>query len=77
MFTAKKIVSWHLGFNATVESMKKAWDKALTSEGLIGVIGAPQMPTALSDYGVQMAKKSAKQFFKDLFEYFEVEKEWG
>jgi len=63
---SRKIVGWHLGFNATVESMKKAWDKALTSEGLIGVIGAPQMPTALSDHGVQMAKKSAKQFFKDL-----------
>lgn len=63
---SRKIVGWHLGFNATVESMKKAWDKALTSESLIGVIGAPQMPTALSDHGVQMAKKSAKQFFKDL-----------
>jgi len=24
------------------------------------------MPTALSDHGVQMARKSAKQFFKDL-----------
>ena len=63
---SRKIVGWHLGFNATVESMKKAWDKALANEGLIEIIGAPQMPTALSDHGVQMAKKSAKQFFKDL-----------
>ena len=46
--------------------MKKAWDHALANEGLIGVTEAPQMPTALSDHGVQMAKKSAKQFFKDL-----------
>ena len=63
---SRKIVGWHLGFNATIESMKKAWDKALSNEGLIGISGAPQMPTALSDHGVQMAKKTAKQFFKDL-----------
>ena len=55
-----------LGFNARVESMKKAWDNALDNENLIGVSGAPKLPTALSDHGVQMAKKTAKQFFKDL-----------
>ena len=63
---SRKIVGWHLGFNARVESMKKAWDKALVNENLIGVSGAPELPTALSDHGVQMAKKTAKQFFKDL-----------
>jgi putative transposase len=63
---SRKIVGWHLGFNATVESMKHAWDTALSNEGLIGVTGAPEMPTALSDHGVQMAKKSARQFFRDL-----------
>jgi len=63
---SRKIVGWRLGFNATVESMKEAWDKALSHEGLIGITGAPQMPTALSDHGVQMAKKSARQFFRDL-----------
>jgi transposase InsO family protein len=63
---SRKIVGWHLSFNARVESMKKAWDKALINEGLIEIAGAPQMPLALSDHGVQMAKKSAKQFFKDL-----------
>ena len=63
---SRKIVGWHIGFNATVESMKKAWDHALDNEGLLEVMEAPQMPTALSDHGVQMAKKSAKQFFKDL-----------
>jgi putative transposase len=63
---SRKIVGWHLGFNARVESMKKAWDKALVNENLIGVSGAPKMPIALSDHGVQMAKKTAKQFFKDL-----------
>lgn len=63
---SRKIVGWHLGLNARVESMKNAWDKALVNEGLIGVVGAPQMPTALSDHGVQMARKSAKQFFKEL-----------
>jgi len=63
---SRKIVGWHLGFNARVDSMKKAWDSALCNEGLLGTAGAPQMPTALSDHGVQMAKKSAKQFFRDL-----------
>lgn len=63
---SRKIVGWHLGFNARVESMKKAWDKALVNENLIGVSGSPKLPIALSDHGVQMAKKTAKQFFKDL-----------
>ncbi|MDZ7699588.1 MAG: integrase core domain-containing protein [Deltaproteobacteria bacterium] len=63
---SRKIVGWHLGFNARVESMKKAWDKALVNENLVGVSEAPKLPTALSDHGVQMAKKTAKQFFKDL-----------
>lgn len=63
---SRKIVGWHLSFNATVDSMKRAWDNALSNEGLLGVIEAPKMPTSLSDHGVQMAKKSARQFFKDL-----------
>ena len=63
---SRKIVGWHLSFNATVDSMKTAWDNALSNEGLLGVIGAPKMPLALSDHGVQMAKKTAKKFFKDL-----------
>lgn len=63
---SRKIVGWHLGFNARVESMKEAWDNALVNEELLDVVNAPKMPTALSDHGVQMAKKSAKQFFKDL-----------
>jgi putative transposase len=63
---SRKIVGWHLGFNARVESMKMAWDKALVDENLIGMSGAPKLPIALSDHGVQMAKKTAKQFFKDL-----------
>lgn len=63
---SRKIVSWHLSLNATVQEMKKAWDKALCQEGLVQVSKRPEMPLALSDHGVQMAKKSAKQFFKDL-----------
>lgn len=63
---SRKIVGWHLSLSATVESVKKAWDKALSAEGLMGVLGAPQMPLALSDHGVQMTAKSMKQFFKDL-----------
>jgi putative transposase len=63
---SRKIVGWHLSFNATVDSMKKAWDKALSQEGLLGVLTAPKMPAALSDHGVQMARKSAKEFFRDL-----------
>lgn len=63
---SRKIVGWHLGFNARISSMKMAWDNALDNEGFLDVTHAPKMPTALSDHGVQMAKKSAKQFFKDL-----------
>jgi len=63
---SRKIVGWYLSFNATVESMKRAWDQALTSEGLLGVREAPRLPVALSDHGVQMAKKTARQFFRDL-----------
>lgn len=63
---SRKIVGWHLSLNATVASMRKAWDNALSNEGLVGVIGAPVLPLALSDHGVQMAKKTAKQFFRDL-----------
>jgi len=62
---SRKIVGWHLGLNARVDSMKRAWDKALANEELVGVMGVPQMPTALSDHGMQMGKKSSKQFFKD------------
>jgi putative transposase len=62
---SRKIIGYHLSLNATVDSMKRAWDNALGNEGLLDVIGAPKMPLALS-HGVQMAKKSAKQFFKDL-----------
>lgn len=63
---SRKIVGWHLSFNATLESMKRAWDKALSNEGLLGVTKGPLLPTALSDHGVQMAKKTARQFFRDL-----------
>jgi len=63
---SRKIVGWHLSLSATVESMKKAWDQALMNEGLWGIGEAPKLPTALSDHGVQMAKKTARQFFKGL-----------
>jgi putative transposase len=63
---SRKIVGWHLTYSATVESVKKAWDKALSAEGLLEILGAPQMPVALSDHGVQMKAKTMKQFFKDL-----------
>lgn len=63
---SRKIVGWHLSLNATVNAMKIAWDNALVNEGLLGKESAPKMPIALSDHGVQMAKKSAREFFKDL-----------
>lgn len=63
---SRKIVGWHLCLSATVESVKKAWDKALVSEDLLGIEGVPEMPLALSDHGVQMTAKTMKQFFKDL-----------
>lgn len=52
--------------NATVKAMKIAWDKALTGEGLVDGKVVPCLPVALSDHGVQMAKKTVKQFFTDL-----------
>jgi putative transposase len=63
---SRKIVGWHLSMNATVKAMKMAWDKALVGEGLLNRWGAPCFPLALSDHGVQMAKKTAKEFFRDL-----------
>ncbi len=63
---SRKIVGWHLSLDATVDSMKKAWDTALSNERLLGVTTAPVFPVALSDHGVQMAKKSARAFFRDL-----------
>lgn len=63
---SRKIVGWHLSMSATVKAMKMAWDKVLEGEGLLNRWGAPCFPFALSDHGVQMAKKTAKQFFRDL-----------
>ena len=62
---SRKIVGWHLSFDATVASMKYAWDNALAAEGLAGSATAP-LPEALSDRGVQMKCKSARKFFSDL-----------
>jgi len=44
---SRKVVGWHLSLSATVESVKRAWDKALASEGLLEVLEAPKMPLAL------------------------------
>ncbi len=32
---SRKIVGWHLGLNARVDSMKRAWDNALANEELV------------------------------------------
>ncbi len=63
---SRKIVGWHLSMRATVWAMKVAWDKALVGEGLLNRWGSPCFPLALSDHGVQMAKETAKEFFRDL-----------
>ena len=63
---SRKIVGWNLSLQATVKAMKVAWDKALSSEGLLGKWEVPCFPLALSDHGVQMAKKTAREFFRDL-----------
>ncbi len=63
---SRKIVGWHLSLDATVSSVKRAWDRALAWEGLLTSGEAPAMPVALSDHGVQMTAKSIKQFFKEL-----------
>jgi len=62
---SRKIVGWHLSFDATVASMKYAWDNALVNERLVGN-DCPPLPEALSDRGVQMKCKSARKFFHDL-----------
>lgn len=62
----RKIVGWHLSFDAKVESMKRAWDNTLCNEGVLGVTQGPRLPMAPSDHGVQMAKKTARQFIRDL-----------
>ena len=64
---SRKIVGWHLGFNARLESMKKAWDKALINENLIGISGAPKLPLALSDHGVQIAPKRPQNSFSKIW----------
>lgn len=63
---SRKIVGWHLSLQATVKAMKVAWDKALTNEGLLGRWEVPSFPLALLAHGIQMAKKTAKEFFRDL-----------
>lgn len=62
---SRKIVGWHLTFHATVANMQVAWDNALVNEGLAGNPDAP-MPQALSDRGVQMKCKSARNYFSIL-----------
>lgn len=62
---SRKIVGWHLTFHATVANMRVAWDNALVNEGLVGNPDAP-MPQALSDRGVQMKCKSARNYFSIL-----------
>jgi putative transposase len=63
---SRKIVGWKLCFNATVESVKQAWDQALSSEGMLGSSEGPSRLTALSDHGSQMTAKSMACFFRDL-----------
>lgn len=63
---SRKIVGWRLCFSASAEEMKRAWDDALASEGLLAGNGKPLMLKALSDRGSQMKAKSMKQFFNDL-----------
>jgi len=63
---SRKIVGWKLSFNATVESVKQAWDHALCNERILTVQDRPISLIALSDHGAQMTAKSMAQFFKDL-----------
>jgi transposase InsO family protein len=63
---SRKVVGWNLDWTCTVEMVKRAWDEALASEGLLAVGGVRPMPVSLSDHGTQMTAKSMRQFFRDL-----------
>ncbi len=62
---SRKIVGWGSFPQATQAEVKRVWDQALGSEGLLETAGK-KMPQAVSDRGPQMKAKSIKAFFRDL-----------
>ena len=62
---SRKIVGWGFSPQATQAEVKRVWDQALGSEGLLKT-ERKKMPQAVSDRGPQMKAKSLKAFFKDL-----------
>lgn len=62
---SRKIVGWGFFPQATQAGVKRVWDQALGSEGLLETAGK-KMPQAVSDRGPQMKAKSIKAFFRDL-----------
>jgi len=62
---SRKIVGWGFFPQVTQAEVKRVWDRALLSEGLLNGEGK-RMPQAVSDRGSQMKAKSIKAFFKDL-----------
>ena len=61
---SRKIVGWGFFPQATQAEVKRVWDQALGSEGLLDE--GKKMPQAVSDRGPQMKAKSIKAFFRDL-----------
>ena len=61
---SRKITGRYFGPEEASASVQAAWDKALASEGLLG-LDTP-LPLAASDRGTQMTSKSTQQFFFDL-----------
>ena len=62
---SRKIVGWGFFPQATQAEVKRVWDQALASEGLLETEGK-KMPQAVSDRGPQMKAKSIRAFFRDL-----------
>lgn len=60
---SRKIVGWGFSPQATQSEVKRVWDQALGSEGLLET-ERKKMPQAVSDRGPQMKAKSMKAFFK-------------
>ncbi len=65
---SRKLVGHGLWPQATAAEVIATWDKALATEGLLGLGDGdrPTPPASLSDNGTQMTSRSVRAFFNDL-----------
>lgn len=62
---SRKVVGWLVSEHERSSDVKRAWDIALSNEGLIQC-GPRELPQSLSDRGSQMRSISTTQYFKKL-----------